>query len=168
MSISSDRYQYICPCEFGNFWNWSLLGAIVFHKHILFFFSYSSTKSWHRVYYLMGNGFCGRTWPFIKNVFFTLRQRVDKLCNKVMRSTHGSSVKSEHDHVVHYHTIATSISGSMLYRHCAIVITLLYHRVIVIAPSCHRHRTIASSLHQSTPRWCKSELCHHIWIQYTD
>lgn len=33
MSISSDRYQYICPCEFGNFWNWSL-----FHKHILFFF----------------------------------------------------------------------------------------------------------------------------------
>ena len=75
-----------------------------------------------------------RTWPFIKNVFFTLRQRVDKLCNNVMRSTHGSSMKSEHDHVVHYHTIATSISGSMLYRHCAIVITLLYHRVIVIAP----------------------------------
>ena len=56
----------------------------------------------------------------------------------------------------------------MLYRHRAIVITLLYHNVIVIAPSRHRHRANVIAPLRSTPRWCKSELCDHIWIQYTD
>ena len=29
-------YQSICPCEFDHLWNWSLLRAFLFHKHILF------------------------------------------------------------------------------------------------------------------------------------
>ena len=28
-------YQDICPCDLGHIWNWTLLGAFVFHKHIL-------------------------------------------------------------------------------------------------------------------------------------
>ena len=29
-------YQNICPCDLGHLWNWQLLVAFMFHKHILF------------------------------------------------------------------------------------------------------------------------------------
>ena len=34
---SSYWYQDICPCDLGHLLNWPLLGAFVFHKHILLF-----------------------------------------------------------------------------------------------------------------------------------
>ena len=36
MTRSSYWYQDICPCDLDHLWNWPLLGAFVFHKHILF------------------------------------------------------------------------------------------------------------------------------------
>ena len=40
MVISFYWYQNICPCDLSYLLNWSLSEAFVFHKHIVFSFSY--------------------------------------------------------------------------------------------------------------------------------
>ena len=39
MTRSFYWYQNICPCDLSHLWNWPLLEAFVYHKHILFSFS---------------------------------------------------------------------------------------------------------------------------------
>ena len=37
-------YQNICPCDLGHLWNWQLLVAFMFHKHIFLFWKFIVCK----------------------------------------------------------------------------------------------------------------------------